>query len=86
MIFNSNASASTTTTPAPSETTCPHCPAAKYYDYGRQASDFFSRDFPAGVIKFEAKTLPRGVFFRKAAETFSDVSPLIIDACARNSS
>lgn len=77
MIFssgsNTSATESTATTSIPSSSSCPHCPASKYGDFGKQASDFFSKDFPSGLVKFEAKTLPRGVFFRKSGETFSDV-------------
>ena len=57
--------------------TCPAgaCCAKKYNEFSKPADDFFSKDFPAGVIKFEAKTLSKSAFFPSSLpkDTFSDV-------------
>lgn len=50
------------------------CCAKKYCEFSKPADDFFSKDFPAGVVKFEAKSLSRAAFFPSAfpKDTFSD--------------
>jgi hypothetical protein len=46
---------------------------AKYSDFGRCVSDFFSRDFPSGQVKVEARTFAnKGLLAGKGATSFTD--------------
>jgi hypothetical protein len=46
----------------------------KYGDFARPVSDFFSKDFPSGVVKAEARTLSRNLLAGRGGkpEVFSD--------------
>lgn len=44
-------------------------PVGKYGDFGRCVSDFFSRDFPSGQVKVEARTSSKSLF---SGASFSD--------------
>lgn len=49
-------------------------PLAKFTDFSRPASDFFTREFPVNQIKLEAKTSSKGLLLSSAgrAQTFTD--------------
>lgn len=48
--------------------------AAKYGDFAKSVNDFFSRDFPSGVVKLEAHSHSRSLLGARLgkSETFSD--------------
>lgn len=56
--------------------------AAKYTDFAKCTTDFFSKDFPSGQIKVEARTSPRSLFAGAAKgahpESFCDVLQIVI--------
>jgi hypothetical protein len=48
---------------------------AKYSDFARTTTDFFTKDFPSGVVKVEARTQSRSLLASRSSgkwETFSD--------------
>lgn len=45
----------------------------KYGEFAKSTNDFFTKDFPSGVVKVEARTLARSLLgSRVGKDTFSD--------------
>lgn len=50
---------------------------AKYCDFNRNVNDFFTKDFPTGLIKIEARSLGRLRVGAKPSDSFTDEFKLI---------